>query len=755
MSDANLARLVVSLEANMDKFQKSLDTARKASYGAAGEIKQHLDEVDSRWSKLFGHSEPGKALDTVFSRSRLALIEEGAVKIPLFGAAVEELGPIGLAASAGLAALFLTMEQTEKAVEWAANLGKVGKEVGVTTDFLQQFNFAAKQNEIDTGKADEALKGLNVSLGLVQSGLAKKQLANAFAALGFTPEQLRQYNDVGQLFPVLAQRIAELGNASEQAAIARRLGIEELIPMLKGGADGFNELANKARDLGIVMDASAIEKAEKAKEKLNELDQVMKDKANISFAEFADTLVSIKEKFLDAETAGLRFLAAVTGTTPKDQLYRAFSQRAANPMVNWIPGLQQHDQDRAAELLQQMVEEAMKPKEGPEAAVSKAKQLVDPTAKKGPKDDTQTQIVSVNEAIAAALRAQLEAEKALTDNVQARAEFERQAIQQQLAQQLDKIEKQKISIEDDKGISAATKKTLVAKLSEAETAAQKTAQAKIDLLNRQTDWALEDQADETRKELRNAEIAQLQLAADLATTQAERNRIEEQIRKLKEDELLHEQAKTISRAKETGQISDPTAAARWQAAQDTARAQRLQTQNQAYLNANPLAQYGQQVQDLNKEFQQDGVQAITAFSDGLANAIVNAQSAGDAIANVFKQLLAQILSQSIQKFVMGFVPGFAGGTDFAPGGAALVGEHGPELVNLPRGSQVVPNAGLSSAIGGGSPTYHVYQLQGAVLTNEIWSQISAAEQRATVNGAAAGYRQTMTRLQQTSRQRLS
>lgn len=34
--------------------------------------------------------------------------------------------------------------------------------------------------------------------------------------------------------------------------------------------------------------------------------------------------------------------------------------------------------------------------------------------------------------------------------------------------------------------------------------------------------------------------------------------------------------------------------------------------------------------------------------------------------------------------------GFAGGTNFAPGGLSMVGEQGPELVNLPRGSQVIP-----------------------------------------------------------------
>lgn len=37
------------------------------------------------------------------------------------------------------------------------------------------------------------------------------------------------------------------------------------------------------------------------------------------------------------------------------------------------------------------------------------------------------------------------------------------------------------------------------------------------------------------------------------------------------------------------------------------------------------------------------------------------------------------------------IPGFANGTRSAPGGLAFVGERGPELVNLPRGSQVIPN----------------------------------------------------------------
>ncbi len=40
--------------------------------------------------------------------------------------------------------------------------------------------------------------------------------------------------------------------------------------------------------------------------------------------------------------------------------------------------------------------------------------------------------------------------------------------------------------------------------------------------------------------------------------------------------------------------------------------------------------------------------------------------------------------------ILGDMPQYATGTDFHPGGPAIVGEKGPELINLPRGSQVTP-----------------------------------------------------------------
>lgn len=45
------------------------------------------------------------------------------------------------------------------------------------------------------------------------------------------------------------------------------------------------------------------------------------------------------------------------------------------------------------------------------------------------------------------------------------------------------------------------------------------------------------------------------------------------------------------------------------------------------------------------------------------------------------------------------IPKFASGTNYAPGGAALIGEHGPELVRLSPGSRVVPTSQLGAALG--------------------------------------------------------
>lgn len=111
------------------------------------------------------------------------------------------------------------------------------------------------------------------------------------------------------------------------------------------------------------------------------------------------------------------------------------------------------------------------------------------------------------------------------------------------------------------------------------------------------------------------------------------------------------------------------------------------------------------------------------FAQGFTQDLMNGVSATEALANAVgrlgQQLLDIALNQAINQLFGnllggglfgggGFqanttlgnmikgIPGFASGTNSAPGGLSLVGEKGPELVNLPRGAQVIPNDILRS-----------------------------------------------------------
>ena len=89
-------------------------------------------------------------------------------------------------------------------------------------------------------------------------------------------------------------------------------------------------------------------------------------------------------------------------------------------------------------------------------------------------------------------------------------------------------------------------------------------------------------------------------------------------------------------------------------------------------------------------------QRVVSSLQGLSNSI----RSGDFLGILGGVLNTVVQLGSIGAFGKGFagrvnsapaIPAFANGTNFAPGGMALVGERGPELVNLPRGSQVIPN----------------------------------------------------------------
>lgn len=141
------------------------------------------------------------------------------------------------------------------------------------------------------------------------------------------------------------------------------------------------------------------------------------------------------------------------------------------------------------------------------------------------------------------------------------------------------------------------------------------------------------------------------------------------------------------------------------------------------------------------------VQVVRSFkemADGTIGALQNLSSAirgGD-----FLSILGSVIGLATQLGTIGAfgkkvqtnlskpIPGYAGGTSFHPGGLAIVGERGPELLHLPRGSAVTPNHKL----GGGN----TFVLQGNLMTPEFWKRIQQGDIMAADAGGRVGQTRT-------------
>lgn len=94
---------------------------------------------------------------------------------------------------------------------------------------------------------------------------------------------------------------------------------------------------------------------------------------------------------------------------------------------------------------------------------------------------------------------------------------------------------------------------------------------------------------------------------------------------------------------------------------------------------------------------------IAKIEDELANAIFKMGSAGGSGGRgILSSLLGGLFGGGGSDPWAGLrIPGFAEGTKSAPGGLAWVGEEGPELMNVPRGAQILPSD-ISRKIASGS-----------------------------------------------------
>ena len=214
MADGDDGLLLLQLDANIVKLTDKLSKTNSALHAWGQSTQRILDNVDNRWGKLFTGADPGKALDKIFDRSRLAVLEEGGAKIPIFGSALEALGPAGIAAAAGLLATAVAMEKVQGAMEWADQLEVVSKRLNMGVEDIQAWRHAFLLNDVAIGEGESALQNFNAALAHDRrEGLDLERLQDG--VLGGGPELLHPRRDERKRVAGVVQG-RELGGREEQ-----------------------------------------------------------------------------------------------------------------------------------------------------------------------------------------------------------------------------------------------------------------------------------------------------------------------------------------------------------------------------------------------------------------------------------------------------------------------------------------------------------------------------------------------------------
>jgi hypothetical protein len=183
------------------------------------------------------------------------------------GGAMGALDPIGLtvAAAMGAAAIGvgLATQAAQQAVQSLSDLANMADRLGVTTEALQEFRFAAEQNGVAAANMDTAIQRFTGRLGEAQAGTGELlpvleqysiALRNADGTARSAEAVLRDYADAAASARDPQERLRLTVKAFDQEGAG-------LVKLLEQGSEGFAIYAQEARDAVIVIEDHLVQKA--------------------------------------------------------------------------------------------------------------------------------------------------------------------------------------------------------------------------------------------------------------------------------------------------------------------------------------------------------------------------------------------------------------------------------------------------------------------------------------------------------------
>jgi hypothetical protein len=828
LSDDNQA-LLLQMSADLSQLSKALKRGEGDLNKSCDAMQRKAQQTENALKRAFGGGSFKLAINTTALAATSKLLEEGAGRAGVFGAALSGLGGPGLVAAGAITAVSVAVDRGIKFTEKAAEIERLSKTLELTTTQVQEFGHVFTELNVPVDQGLQALSTLRAQIGQYETNTSRFGAKIFGAELGIKPEDLK---NAGSFEAQLKLILDDMGKLSADARLGaiKRLGLDPAaINSLVDGRAKWSELVAEANRYGLVIDENVIRKGAEANRELKDAADIISTRLTVAFADLSPVIVDVANALAHAIEKVDQFIGEFKKipdrTTVQLQGDKADLEGRMAESRKWFPGIdtapapkfgdshfgdigyvidwgqQKKDAASLKEINDQLAFDKLRtgvhdlmdsggastpfvpgktphakadhgPTEIADAEVRYIEALIRGAQDLDEAHQLRLKLVDAQWEVAAAkaaqekkpavraklldtaglthgadiadenlryAKAQNEHTRAFTDELQQLQEGQLQAqaeITGLLQDRQAAERKQLVDEQDQKAEDLATKlrddpayhsdagrqegsRLISAQASEflAQNEAQRAKQSK-EAADQEADIALRGLTFDNER---------LKALQELATTQAERKSLAQQ---LLANEQKQAEIDLEKRARDEGWSPQDLATARANLG-ITNKAQQKGLDQQF---AGPIAKFAQDnsAGDLGTKIQSDAASAVETLDSGLAAAIVKGKTLKDVLLNAFQSFAQNALKQtldagwgslasagssaasqpgggafasaasafsSIFKFI-----GFGAGTPpgGAPGGLAIIGEHGPELANVPKGTEITPNGGLRALLNGPS-----------------------------------------------------
>lgn len=237
-----------SLQAEIVKTESALSNLEGEAEDSGDALEETGDEAEEAGFDMEAFGEAAEVAGEV----AVAALEAVVVAAAAVGTAV-----VGAMVEAGSALTNATMNTSALADE----LLTLEKTTGLSTDTLQELNYASELLDVSTETVTGSITKLTRTMGSAMDG--SSSASEKFEQLGISiTDADGNMRDAESVFWDAVDALGQIDNETERDATAMELfgkSAKELNPLIEAGSDAFRDLAEEAHDIGYVMDGETLD----------------------------------------------------------------------------------------------------------------------------------------------------------------------------------------------------------------------------------------------------------------------------------------------------------------------------------------------------------------------------------------------------------------------------------------------------------------------------------------------------------------